>query len=126
MSRGHLRQRSPGSWSIKYEGPRGADGRRVTFHKTVRGNKRAAMAELARLQAAVADNQHVAPNRITVAAFLEERLRLWVMTKQVSRRTTQDYHGLLAHIIPRRPASPAARHPRHRILAFGLVDQRTP
>ena len=110
MSRGHLRQRSPGSWTVKYEGPRGADGRRTTFYKTVRGSKRQAATELARLQAAVADNQHVAPNRLTVGAYLEERMKHWVATKQISPLTAQGYTQLIdTHIIPHLGARPVQR-----------------
>jgi integrase len=110
MSRGHLRQRSPGSWTVKYEGPRGADGRRTTFYKTVRGSKREAAAELARLQAAVADNQHVAPNRLTVATYLEERMAHWAATKQISPRTAQGYSQLInTHIVPYIGARPVQR-----------------
>jgi integrase len=110
MSRGHLRQRSLGSWTLKYEGPRGTDGKRTTFYRTIRGSKREAAAELARLQAAVADNQHVAPNRLTVAAFLEERMRHWVATKQISARTAQGYSQLInTHIVPHIGARPVQR-----------------
>jgi integrase len=110
MSRGHIRQRAPGTWSLKYEGPRAADGRRASFYKTVRGSKREAAIELARLQAAVADNTHVAPNKLAVAAFLTERMKHWVATGQISARTAQGYAQLIdTHIVPHLGARPVQR-----------------
>ena len=110
MSRGHIRKRGS-SWGLKYEGPRTADGRRTTFYKTVKGGtKREAAAELARLQTAVADNTHVAPNKLTVAAFLKERMAHWVATKQISPRTAEGYTQLIdTHIVPYLGARPVQR-----------------
>lgn len=35
--KGSIRQRSPGSWEIRYEGPRGANGSRKQISRTVTG-----------------------------------------------------------------------------------------
>jgi integrase len=99
---GHIRARGKRGdrWLLKYEGAR-TNGRRQTHYKTAHGSKREARAELARLLAAVADNQHVAPNRLTVAGYLQERMAHWQATKQISPRTAQGYAHLIdAHIVP--------------------------
>jgi hypothetical protein len=47
---GHIRQRSPGSWEIKFEGGRHPiTGKRKTHYVTVKGGKKAAQRELRRL-----------------------------------------------------------------------------
>jgi integrase len=108
--RGHIRKRGTDSWSLKYEGARGTDGRRTTHYKTVQGTKREAAAELAKAIAAVADNTHVAPNKLTVAAYLQERMAHWVATKQISPRTAQGYTQLIdTHIVPYIGARPVQR-----------------
>jgi hypothetical protein len=46
MPRGVVRPRSPGVWQISWDGPRGEAGKRNQKSKIVRGDKKAAQAEL--------------------------------------------------------------------------------
>jgi hypothetical protein len=43
---GQIRQRSKGSWQIRWDGPSGADGKRQQRTETVRGSKKEAQARL--------------------------------------------------------------------------------
>jgi hypothetical protein len=46
MPRGVVRPRSPGVWEVCWDGPRGEAGKRNQKSKIVRGDKKAAQAEL--------------------------------------------------------------------------------
>ena len=53
MSTGSKRQRSPGSWELKYDLSRGPGGKRQTRTETFHGNKKQAEARLRELLSAV-------------------------------------------------------------------------
>lgn len=98
--RGHLRQRSPGSWELKYDVDR-ADGRRRTVYRSFKGTRREAQAELARQLAAAADGTHVEPSKITVAQHIYARFEQWKASGTVSPKTAEGYAGLIDHhIVP--------------------------
>ena len=68
---GHIRERSPGSWELRYSlGTNPATGKRRVATATVSGNRKAAERELRRLLHAVDTGEHVDPNRITVKQWL--------------------------------------------------------
>jgi len=68
---GHIRERSPGSFELRYDlGTDLATGRRKTVTTTVRGSRKDAERELRRLLHAVDTGQHVDPNRLTVRDWL--------------------------------------------------------
>jgi integrase len=93
---GHLRQRSPGSWEIKFDA--GADpvtGKRKTRYVTVKGGKKAAQAELRRLLSAIDEGRLIEPSKTTLAQFLD-RWESWAAT-QVARKTLERYCELLRH-----------------------------
>ena len=61
--RGHLQQRSRGSWRLKVFVGRLDDGRKRYIERTVRGTRRDAERALARLIVEVDDGRHVAARR---------------------------------------------------------------
>ena len=64
---GHIRERSPGSFELRYAlGTNPATGKRRTATATVHGSRKDAERELRRLLRAVDTGEHVDPNRITV------------------------------------------------------------
>ena len=77
MARGTVRKRSRGSWEIRWDGPRGEDGKRKQCSKTVRGTKKAAEAELNRIEADLNKSDAERASEIPVAVccelFLKER-----------------------------------------------------
>jgi integrase len=99
--RGHIRRRGNSSWELKLDLGRGPDGKRRTVYKTVRGSKRDAQAEIARLLAAQASGVPVEPNKLSVGAYLQERLTHWRAIDAVSPKTAQGYQQLIdQHIVP--------------------------
>jgi integrase len=68
---GHIRQRSAGSFEIRYSlGTDAATGKRRMVTTTVKGNRRAAGKELRRLLRALDTGEHVDPTRMTVRQWL--------------------------------------------------------
>ena len=68
---GHIRERSPGSWELRYSlGPDPATGKRRIATATVRGKRRDAEKELRRLLRTLDLNEHVDPSRMTVREWL--------------------------------------------------------
>jgi integrase len=69
--RGHIRKRGKGSsWEVKIDLPTTTSERRKTHYCTVRGSRKDAERELARLISAAHDGTLPEPNRITVADYL--------------------------------------------------------
>jgi integrase len=81
---GHIRQRSPGSWELRYR----VDGAVKTT--TFRGSKRDAAARLRELMSAADRGQHVDKSKITVADWVAERIAVW----DVCERSRQGYRNL--------------------------------
>src|SRR6516164_6967590 len=70
-STGHIRERSPGSWELRYSlGRDPATGKRRIATATVRGGRRDAEKELRRLLRRLDLNEHVEPGRMTVRDWL--------------------------------------------------------
>jgi hypothetical protein len=66
---GHIRERSPGAFEIRYGlGTDPATGRRKLATTTVRGTRKEAEKELRRLLRALDTGEHVDPTRTTVRA----------------------------------------------------------
>jgi integrase len=85
-STGHIRQRTPGSWEVRYNlGRDPATGKRRIATATVRGNRRDAEKELRRLLRTLDLNEHVNPNRMTVLEWLT--VWLGAIREEVSPKT---------------------------------------
>jgi hypothetical protein len=98
MTGGHIRQRSTGSWELRYSaGTDPVTGKRKTITTTFRGNKRDAEKELRRLLHTVDIGEHVDPTRITVGRWLED----WLASIRPSKapRTHHRYSELVAHYL---------------------------
>ena len=68
---GHVRERSPGSWEIRYSlGTDPAAGKRRIITTSVKGKREAAEKELRRLLRTVDTGEHVDPTRMTVREWL--------------------------------------------------------
>ena len=98
--KGHIRQRGPGSWELKFDvGADPVTGRRITRYKTVRGAKRDAQQELRRLLTAVDVGTYVEPNRLTIA----ELLTRWLVAVEpnVRSKTYDRYQQIVTlHLKP--------------------------
>ena len=97
---GHIRRRGRNSFELKYDVPR-EEGGRHTVYRSFKGTRKEAQAELARLVARAADGGHVDPTKLTVGAYLVERLAHWRASGTISPKTAERYAGLIAgQIIP--------------------------
>src|SRR3954447_16871753 len=118
MSVGHIRQRSPGSWEIRYSlGVDPATGKRKTATTTVKGLKRDAEKELRRLLRSLDTGEHVDPTRMTVSQWL----RTWLDTlkQEVAPRSHERYAGIVNHhIVPALGSLPIAKLAPAHIQAF--------
>jgi integrase len=95
---GHIRERSPGSWEIRYSlGTNPATGKRRTATATVRGSRRDAERELRRLLRTLDTGEHVDPNRISV----REWLATWLdaVRQEVAPKTHERYGEIVNHYL---------------------------
>jgi len=98
--KGHIRQRSKGSWTIVLYLGRRPDGKPNQTWQTVRGTRRHAERELARLLHEVNIGGYVEPSRITVAEHLGRWLKDAARLK-VQPKTFERYAEIVnQHLIP--------------------------
>lgn len=91
---GHVRQRSPGTWEVRYTlGTDPGTGKRRTITTTVKGERKDAEKELRRLLRTLDTGEHVDPTRMTV----NDWLTLWLTTirNEVSPKTHERYAELV-------------------------------
>jgi integrase len=95
---GTLDERGPDVWRLRYR----ANGRRVS--QTYRGSKRDAQRELRRLIRSTDTGEHVSPDKLTLAAWIERWLAAGApgrKQRQVGRRTLERYEEMLrCHVVP--------------------------
>ena len=108
-STGHVRQRSPGSWEIRYSlGRDPATGKRRTATATVRGSRKDAERELRRLFRTLDTNEHVDGSRFATAEWLTAWLS--AVHEEVSPKTHERYAQIvLGFLIPELGALPLAK-----------------
>jgi integrase len=97
-STGHIRQRTPGSWELRYNlGRDPATGKRRIATATVRGKRRDAEKELRRLLRTLDLNEHVDPSRMTV----REWLTAWLgaIREEVSPKTHERYGEIVDNFL---------------------------
>jgi integrase len=97
--RGTVIKRGRKSWRLKFDLDRDQGGGRQTQYITVRGTRRQAEAELAKLLTAADGGTLVEPSKITVSAFVRERVDAWEAAGDISARTAQRYRQLAQHQI---------------------------
>jgi len=102
QGQGHIRQRGPRSWQLKFDLGRDArtslrQTRFVLFH----GTKREAQAELNRLLTRRYEGTYVDPPKMSVAEYLEHWLTVDI-DRRVAAKTAARHRGIVRHnIIPR-------------------------
>ena len=91
---GHIRERSPGSWELRYSfGRDPATGKRRIGTTTIRGTRREAEKELRRLLRTLDLNEHVEPGRMTVREWLTDWLD--AIRQEVSPKTHERYEEIV-------------------------------
>jgi integrase len=90
---GHVRQRSPGSWEVRYR----ADGRIVTT--TIKGSEKDAQRELRRRLHEVDQGTHTDPSRMLLRGWLERWLE--IVKSEVEPKSFERYQFTVArHLVP--------------------------
>ena len=98
--RGHIQQRSEGSFRLRYTlGRDPATGKRRTATATVRGTRKDAERELTRLLRTIDTSEHVGPNRLTVRTMA----RHWLDTvrAEISPKAHERYEEIVRSICSR-------------------------
>src|ERR1700730_2856265 len=93
---GHIRERSPGSWEVRYSrGTDPATGKRLVVTTAVRGPRKDAEKELRRLLRTLDTGEHVDPTRMTV----REWFKAWLETvrAEVAPKTHERYAEIVEH-----------------------------
>jgi integrase len=91
---GHIRQRSQGSWELRYSlGTDDATGKRRMATTTFRGSRKDAEKELRRLLHTLDTGEHVDPTRMTLGQWLTKWLS--AVRGEVSPRTFECYSELV-------------------------------
>src|SRR5690349_18013802 len=100
MAKGHIRQRGPNAWELKYDvGIDPVTKRRITRFKTIHGAKRDAQRALRDALTALDGGTYVDPTKMTVAEWLEK----WLIEAKssVGRKTWERYSEIAkAHLMP--------------------------
>jgi integrase len=90
--KGSVRQRSKGSWEIRYDGPADTNGKRKFMSETIRGTKKEADKVLRERIASVENGGYVAKHKETVREFMQRWLDTYASTN-VTLRTLHGYKG---------------------------------
>ena len=95
---GHVRQRSPGTWEVRYTlGTEPGTGNRRTFTTTVKGDRKDAEKELRRLLRMFDTGEHVDPTRMTVRQWLE--FWLSAVREEVSPKSHERYGEIVRNFL---------------------------
>ena len=98
--KGSIRQRSRGTWQLRYDVLDAETGKRRYASETIRGTKKEAEKVLTERLAAVETGNYVRKNRESLAQFLESWLDVYAST-HTKPRTFMGYRGnVLRYIIP--------------------------
>ena len=128
--KGHIRQRSKGSWEIALDiGRDPSTGKRRQYFGTVRGTKKDAERRLAELLVSVDQGSYINSKRVNLDEYLRQWLDGYVKTN-CSTRTLDGYESIMKrHLIPSLGMIPLSQlEPRHiqqyyaRALSEGRAD----
>jgi integrase len=96
--KGHLRQRSPGSWELRYSlGRDPTTGKRRVVTSTIKGLRRDAEKELRRLLRTLDTGEHVDPTRMTVREWLTSWLA--AMREEISPKSHERYAEIVDNFL---------------------------
>ena len=98
--RGTIRKRAKDSWTLWWDEPRRAGGKRRQRNKTVKGPKRVAEAELRSILSEIDHGSYIPPNKLTVKCLLDRWLSEYVDI-QVRPNTADGYRMICElNIVP--------------------------
>ena len=92
--KGSIRQRSKGTWQLRYDAPPDGTGRRRFVSETFKGNKKDAERALRELLATIENGGYVASDKETVAQFMVR----WLETYAATNTTVRTLHGYRGYV----------------------------
>jgi integrase len=93
--RGNVTRRGRESWRLKFDLPRGPDGKRRFQVVTVRGKRRDAEKKLSELLTAVDRGTFVEPTKTTITEHVRARIDQWEASGAIGSKTAERYRELL-------------------------------
>ncbi len=99
--KGSIKQRSKGTWRLRYDGPPDASGRRTQVSETVRGTKKDADTVLRERLVNIDRGTFMPKRKETVGTFLERWLEIYAASN-TTLRTQQGYRGVITRYIKAR------------------------
>jgi integrase len=117
---GHIRQRSPGSWEIRYDTP---GDKRHTRTVTIRGSRKDAEVELRKRLSAIDAGEHVDPTKATVAQWLTRWLE--IVRTEVSPKTHERYAGILGNTLIQKLTPATVQAAYAKLASGGRRDGKT-
>ena len=91
---GSIRQRSKGTWQLRYDAPPDGTGKRRFVSETVRGNKKDAERVLRERLAAIENGGYVPRDKETVSEFMHR----WLETYAATNTSLRTQHGYQAYV----------------------------
>lgn len=91
---GSIRQRSKGTWQVRYDAPPDGTGKRRFLSETVKGTKKEAECVLRERLAAIENGGYVARDKETIAEFMAR----WLETYAATNTTLRTQHGYRGNI----------------------------
>jgi integrase len=101
QGQGHIRQRGPRSWQLKFDLGRDANGKRLSRFVTFEGTKREAQAELNRLLNRRNEGTYVDPSKMSVAEYLEHWLAVDIDRRLANKTAWRHRQIVQRQITPR-------------------------
>ena len=95
---GRIRQRSKGTWQLRYDAPSDGTGKRRFISETVKGNKKEAERVLRERLSAIENGGYVAKDKETVTEFIQRWMEPYAATN-TTVRTQHGYRGNLKRYI---------------------------
>jgi integrase len=96
--KGSIRQRSKGSYQIRYEGPSDGTGKRKFLSETIKGSKKGAERVLRERLSAIENGGYVPRDKETVSDFMQRWLDTYAATN-TTLRTQEGYRGNIQRYI---------------------------
>ena len=99
--KGHIRQRSPGSWEISFDLGRDSFGKRRTKWGTVRGTKAEAQRKLREMLTAMDQGRNPLPADVSLRDWLDRWMSEEIRPPKRRQRTYETYRNIIdRHIVP--------------------------
>ena len=99
--KGHIRQRSPGSWELSFDLGRDSFGKRRTKWVTVRGTKAEAQRKMREMLTALDQGRNPVPANVSLREWLDRWMSEEIQPPKRRQRTYETYQNVIdRHIVP--------------------------